>query len=213
MEWKKERDLKRASKTPTVHSLAISLRVCVCMFMPVWFTIILCKQSCGSGSFLKNLVWVNYTQTCLRISTALQRWQQDSVFILKDVCVTVNITLSTDKIFFAILSFLICFISCFHSLSPPFRNALMHGTPFIPITWVEVYVFDLELCLVVIWDVLPGGQKHLTFWKAEGHKSSSCERTPVKNEENEKTRIVWLCLELKVVILLPGRRFCFRLFC
>lgn len=63
-------------------------------------------------------------------------------------------------------------------------------------------VFDLELCLIVIWNILPGGQEHLTFWGAEGQeefmKEDNSEKKE-KKEENEKNKInaVWMCRNLK----------------
>lgn len=54
------------------------------MFMPVWFTIILCKQSCGRGLFPKNLPRVNYTQTCHPISTLQRQYATGQCVLLKD---------------------------------------------------------------------------------------------------------------------------------
>lgn len=193
MERRERESSKKNKSTEDTHSAFISnITESVCMFMPVWFTIILCKQSGGRGLFPKNLPRVNYTQTGHPISTLQRQTSTGQCVLLKDRACDSQYNpkhweeQSTSILH--IIAYLFHFLHFIYSHLPPHTspNSLMHSSHFIPVTWVEMDVFDLELCLVVIWNVLPGGQEHLTFWEAEGQKEFMWEDTRGKKKVESK---------------------------
>jgi len=170
---KKGRDLKRALKTPTVHSLAISLKV---------YSICTC-----SGLYDLQLFYANkYVEedhslkTCIELITPRHGTGSELLFRGRP---------QQDSVFHPIFDYLFHFLRFipYHLPPQPSPNLLMHGT----------YLFLLpELrWMSLIWNCasLSFGmsfQVARNTWRSEEQKDkrSSCERTTVKKKKEKKKK-------------------------
>ncbi len=162
--------------------------------MPVWFTIILCKQSCGRGLFPKNLPRVNYTQTCHRISTLQRQTSTGQCVLLKDRACNSQYNTITDKsrALSSILSLLICFISFvpifLHTLYQ-IHSCTAHLFPLPELRWTSLIWNCASLSFGMSFQVARN------TWRSEKQrdKRSSCERTPEGKKGRKQKRMQFGC--------------------